>query len=89
MLRTTPTRITEDYAEEFSTLLYNSFSEISVTSSFIQTKTENLSAGMKFLVLSPFKFGGMGLPNYRLLSHFVYVCSVMNSIIDNDYLANE
>ena len=25
MLRTTPTRITEDYAEEFSTLLYNSF----------------------------------------------------------------
>ena len=31
----------------------------------------------------------MGLPNYRLLSHFVYVCSVTNSLIDNDYLTNE
>jgi len=48
MLRTTPTRITEDYADEFSTLLYNSFSEISGISSFIERKTENLSAGMSF-----------------------------------------
>jgi len=61
--------------KEFSTLLYNSFSEISDISSFIQRNTENLSAGMKFLVLSPFKFGGMGLPNYRLLSHFVCLLS--------------